>query len=146
MMLAMMLLSLSAQEDKIALWGGLPQSPAYRTTTELTCKGEGRYVFVVENRGFSLSHVRSTLDGEPVELKNKAGTLQDSIPRLREISIQPSGCGAGSGATVNVWGIDRVPSSSTFGERVMLFFGAEIDCERLAVSERGNLCRSKVER
>lgn len=143
MILTMMLLGLSAQEDKIALSGGLPQSPAYRTTTELTCKGEGKYVFIVENRGFRLSHITSTLDGAPVELKNRTGTLQRTIPRLREISIEPSGCGLGSGALVQVWGTDRDPSSTTFGERVSFLFGAQIDCERLPVSKRGIFCRPK---
>ncbi|MEO7178249.1 MAG: hypothetical protein ABIW83_05350 [Allosphingosinicella sp.] len=143
MILMMMLLSLSAQDDRIAISGGLPQSPNYRITTELTCKGEGKYVFVVENRGFGLSHITSTLDGAPVELKNRTGTLQSTIPRLREISIEPSECGLGSGALVQVRGTDSDPSSTTFGERVSFLFGAQIDCEHLPVSERGIFCRPK---
>ncbi len=142
MMLAMMLLSLSAQDDRIALSGGLPQSPTYRTTTELTCEGEGKYVFVVENRGFRLSLITSTLNGAPVELRSTTGTLQGSLERLRDILIEPIRCRGGSGAAVRVWGTDRVPTSSTFGERVTLGFQAEINCERRrAVSERDIGCR-----
>lgn len=142
MMLAMMLLSLSAPEDRIALSGGLPQSPTYRTTTELTCEGEGKYVFVVENRGFRLSNITSTLNGAPVELKSTTGTLQGSVQLLRDVSVEPIMCRGGSGAAVRVWGIDRVPSSSTFGERVTLGFQAEVNCERRrAISERDIGCR-----
>ncbi len=142
MMLAMMLLSLSTQEDRISLSGGLPQSPAYRTTTELTCEGEGKYVFVVENRGFRLSQITSTLNGAPVELRSTTGTLQGSVKQLRDLSVEPIMCRGGSGAAVRVWGIDRVPSSNTFGERVMFGFQAEINCERRrAVSKRDIGCR-----
>jgi len=143
MMLTMMLLSLAAQGDKVPLSGGLPQSPAYRTTTELTCEGEGKYVFVVENRGFRLSHITATLNGAPVELKSTAGTLQDSAQRLRNVSVEPISCRGGSGAAVQVWGTDRVPTSRTFGERVTLGFQAELNCERRrAVSAQDMGCRS----
>lgn len=142
MILMSMLLSLAAQEDKIALSGGLPQSPTYRTTTELTCKGEGKYVFVVENRGFRLSLITATLNGAPVELRSTAGTLQDSAQRLRNVSVEPISCRGGSGAAVQVWGTDRVPTSTTFGERVTLGFQAELNCERRrAISERDIGCR-----
>jgi hypothetical protein len=142
MMLMMMLLSLSAQEDRIALSGGLPQSPRYRTTTELTCEGDGTYVFVVENRGFRLPLLTSTLNGAPVELRSTTGTLQGSMQRLRDVSVEPITCRGGSGAAVRVWGTDSVPSSSTFGERVTFGFQAEINCERRrAVSERDIGCR-----
>lgn len=142
MILMSMLLNLAAQEDKIALSGGLPQSPTYRTTTELTCKGEGKYVFVVENRGFRLSLITSTLNGAPVELKSTTGTLQGSMQRLRDVLVEPISCRGGSGAAVRVWGTDRVPSSSTFGERVTFSFQAEINCERRrAISERDIGCR-----
>ncbi|MEO7178619.1 MAG: hypothetical protein ABIW83_07230 [Allosphingosinicella sp.] len=133
MMLAMMLLSLAAQEDKIALSGGLPQSPTYRSTTELTCEGEGKYVFVVENRGFRLSQITATLNGEPVELKSTTGSLQGSVHLLRDITVEPITCRGGSGAAVRVWGTGRVSSSSDFGERVALGFQAEINCERRRV-------------
>ncbi|HEX8466797.1 MAG TPA: hypothetical protein VF620_03210 [Allosphingosinicella sp.] len=133
MMLTLMLLSLAAQGDKVPLSGGLPQSPTFRTTTELTCEGEGKYVFVVENRGFRLAQITATLNGEPVELKSLTGTLQGSVQLLRDITVEPIMCRGGSGAAVRVWGIGRVPSSSTFGERVALDFQAEINCERRRV-------------
>lgn len=133
MILLTMLLSLSAHEDRIALSGGLPQSPTYRTTTELTCEGEGKYVFVVENRGFRLAQITATLNGEPIELKATTGTLQGSVHLLRDITVEPIMCRGGSGAAVRVWGTGRVPSSSDFGERVVLGFQAEINCERRRV-------------
>jgi hypothetical protein len=147
MMLAMMLLSLSAQDSRVPLSGGLPQSPAYRATTELTCQGAGKYVFIVENRGFRLSRITSTLNGVPVELRSTIGTLQGSTERLRDVMIEPIGCGVGSGAEVRVWGTDRVSTSSTFGERATLSFQAVIDSEnRRAISERHMGCRPEDQR
>ncbi len=144
MILMMMLLSLSAQEDRSVPSAGLPRSPTYRTTTELTCEGDGTYVFVVENRGFVSRLITSTLDGAPVELRSTTGTLRDAMARLRDVSVQPSMCRRGSGAAVQVWGNDTVSSSSTYGERVTLGFQAEINCERRrAVSERDIGCRSE---
>lgn len=147
MMFMMALLSMTAQQDFTVPWPGLPRSPTHRTTTELVCEGEGTYLFVVENRGFVSRLIESSLNGEPVELRSRTGTLQDSVGRLRDVSIQPIMCRGGSGAAVRVWGVDTVRSSPTYGERIWYSVQAEINCERRrAVSVRDIGCRPEDER
>ena len=142
MMIMMALLSLAAQQERPIPWPGLPRSPTYRMTTELTCEGDGTYVFVVENRGFHSRLLTSTLNGTPLELRSRTEALPDAMRRLRDVAIQPFACRQGSGAAVQVSGIDTVSSSTTYGQRVTFDFQAEINCERRrAVSERDIGCR-----
>lgn len=147
MIITLALLSMTAQDTRPIPWPGLPRTPTYRMTTELTCEGDGTYVFVVENRPFHSVLLTSTLNGAPVELRSGTEALPDAMRRLRDVAIQPFGCRRGSGVAVQVSGVDKVSTSDTYGEQVTLNFQAEINCDRRrAVSERDIGCRQQAQR
>jgi hypothetical protein len=141
MIIMMALLSMAVQEGR-PIQVGLPHGPTYRMTSELTCEGDGTYVWVVENRPFHSVLIASTLNGAPVEVKSGTETLPEAIGRLRDVAIHPLACRRGSGAAVNVSGVDMISTSATYGEPVTIDLQAEINCERRrAISAHDVGCR-----
>jgi hypothetical protein len=129
MLLMAVLLSISAQD--IVLTHPRPL-PTYRATTELPCGEDGTYVFVVETRGMTSQLLTSTLNGEPIELRepmelrSDGTSLRDTVARLGDAWIQPLSCVYGAGALVVVHGVNKETASSPSGEPVRVLFQADV--------------------